>query len=76
MKIKCCKCLKEQTGRLWKLRKNGWLVVHIQKGVRYELCNDCKPLLYHKKDSFQNYSDWIKDDLKIIRDKIKVSESL
>ncbi len=67
MKIKCNKCNREETGRKWKLGKDGWLIIFMDGKKEIIRCPDCKPQLLHKVEEIEDFKCELDDD---IEDKI------
>ena len=75
MKVKCKVCKTEDCGRIWKLIKNDWLIIIINRYI-YSICKDCKPLFWDERDKFEIFNTFVEDDIKGILKKQNIINSL
>ena len=77
MKIKCELCNKTDIGRLGKLLNRGWLIVFVGEfNTKVVRCDACKPILWDKKDNFEEFNTEINDAIWKKIQKIRILKSL
>ena len=74
MKVKC-PCGKEETGRVHNLQKK-WIICFVEKDVRIERCENCKPLLWDRRENFKIFKTDIDKEIEEKINKLRIVNNL
>ena len=74
MKVKCI-CGKEETGRVHNLQKR-WVICFISNDVRVERCEECKPLLWDRRENFKIFETDIDREIDEKMTRLKIINKL
>ncbi len=74
MLVKCI-CGKEEIGRIHNLNKR-WAILFVQKGIRIERCEKCKPLFWTLRQRFKIFNIDINKEIKEKINKLNIINQL